>query len=255
MPQSTYTISKSSRRDVARLGQIAASAWDKDKNTQVKLMGTKPGAFAEGMAMGIQHYTDSTSSIVIKATDDRDGKIVGFCAWGFRNVDLDASPAEDDDDNVEEEGPAASEKSKSAFDGQIVKDEMTIPGAERIKELEAMTGKHLNDFFEKRLRDGSKSIFVGMTAVDPGYKGVGVGSQLMSWGTEHADRLGASMWVHASEAGWPLFEKHGFKEVDRLTIDLDEWAVGPPPKDGAFGDSEKWGQYTFRYGGRQPASA
>ncbi|KAH6646683.1 acyl-CoA N-acyltransferase [Truncatella angustata] len=228
MPQSTYTISKSSRRDVARLGQIAASTWDKDKNTQVKLMGTKPGAFAEGMAMGIQHYTDSTSSVVIKATDDRDGKIVGFCAWGFRN---------------------------SAFDGQIVKDETTIPGAERIKELEAMTGKHLNDFFEKRLRDGSKSIFVGMTAVDPGYKGVGVGSQLMSWGTEHADRLGASMWVHASEAGWPLFEKHGFKEVDRLTIDLDEWAVGPPPKDGAFGDSEKWGQYTFRYGGRQPASA
>ncbi|KPM45586.1 hypothetical protein AK830_g924 [Neonectria ditissima] len=242
MSKPTFTISRASPRDVSRLGEIFVRAFDKDTHSQMKIMGQQPGEWAEGMTLGVRAWVESPRAVMLKATDARDGKIVGFVAWGFRGVELDASPAE----GAEEAEPAVE-------DGDEGQTEEAIPGSERIKELETMTSQHLYDFMNRIAPEGSKCINIGGVAVDPAYEGQGIGSQLIRWGTKQADRLGAFSWVHASEAGWPLFEKHGYKEVERLTVDLDEWAVGPPPKDGVFGDREKWGEYAFRYMVRQPA--
>ncbi|KAK7419218.1 hypothetical protein QQZ08_010930 [Neonectria magnoliae] len=245
MTKSTFTVSRASLRDVPRLGEIFTHAFDKDTHSQLKIMGQKSGAFPEGMTVCTRAWVESPGAVMLKATDDRDGKIAGFVAWGFRGIQLDASPAE----HADEVEALVTDEGKNATDTE--KDE-PIPGAERIKELEAMTTKHLYDFMDRTMPDGSKCINIGGIAVDPNYEGQGVGSQLIQWGIEQADRLGAFSWVHASEAGWPLFQKHGYEEIDRLTVDLDEWAVGPPPKDGVFGDREKWGEYAFRYMVRQP---
>ncbi|KAF7545216.1 hypothetical protein G7Z17_g9353 [Cylindrodendrum hubeiense] len=252
MSKPTFTISRASLRDVPRIGEISTRAFDNDTHSQMKIMGQKPGSFAEGMAMGARSWIESPRAVLLKATDDRDGTIVGSMAWGFRGIELDASQGDD------EEGTEQVEETDGDDDG---KDEGTtekyepIPGAERINELEAMTSKHLHDFMHRIMPEGSKCIFMGGITVDPKYHGQGIGSQLIRWGTEHADRQGAFSWVHSSEAGWPVFQKHGFKEVERLTFDMDMWAVGPPPKDGVFGDREKWGEYTFRYMVRQPVGA
>ncbi|ETS86910.1 hypothetical protein PFICI_00738 [Pestalotiopsis fici W106-1] len=246
----TFTISRASPGDVPRIGEISTRAFDKDTNSQMKIMGQRPGAFAQGMVAGARSWLESPRAVLIKATDDRDGTIVGSCAWGFRGVELDPSPgAETDKDVLSGRRENGDDDSTAASAGE---DQTEPPGAEKIKALEGMTSKHLFDFMGKRMPEGSKCIFIGGISVDPRYEGLGVGSQLLRWGTEQADRLGAFSWVHSSEAGWVLFSKHGYEEVDRLTFDLDEWAVGPPPADGVFAGREKWGEYTFRYGLRQP---
>jgi GNAT superfamily N-acetyltransferase len=245
MSKPTFTISRASLRDVPRIGEISTRAFDRDTHSQMKIMGQRPGAFAEGMAMGARSWIESPRAVLIKATDDRDGTIVGSCAWGFRGVELDPSPGPEGG-----EGEPEQAKTEGGKGGEG--EEEPIPGADRIKELEAMTSKHLFDFMDRRMPEGSKCIFIGGISVDSRYEGQGIGSQLLRWGTEQADQLGAFSWVHSSEAGWPLFQKHGYEEAERLTFDLDEWAVGPPPKDGVFGDRQKWGTYTFRYGMRQP---
>jgi hypothetical protein len=45
----------------------------------------------------------------------------------------------------------------------------------------------------------------------------------LKWGTAEADRLGLVSYLEASEDGRPLYEKFGFKEVDRIDVDLSKW--------------------------------
>ncbi|KAK6204079.1 hypothetical protein LQW54_008433 [Pestalotiopsis sp. IQ-011] len=237
----SYTISRASLADVARIGLISTIAFDRDTHSQMKIMGQRPGAFAAGMAAGARSWIESPRAVLIKAVDDRDGTIVGSCAWGFRGVDMDASPGP---------GAAAADDEAAIKENQVGGEEPA--GAERVKELEATTSKHMFDFMGRVMPEGSKCMFIGGITVDPAHEGQGVGSLLLRWGAAHADRLGAFSWVHSSEAGWPLFRRHGYEEVDRLTFDLDEYAAGPPC--GVFAGREKWGEYTFRYGLRQPVT-
>ncbi|KAH7156575.1 hypothetical protein EDB81DRAFT_787427 [Dactylonectria macrodidyma] len=245
MSKPTFTVSRASIHDVPRIGEISTRAFDKDTHSQMKIMGQKPGAFAKGMVMGTRPWIETKRGVLLKATDDSDGTIVGSIAWGFRGIELDASQGDDRDGAKEESGNTEEDVS----DGEEAE---PISGEDRIKELEAMTSKHLSDFSDRIMPEGTKCMYIGGVSVDAKYEGLGIGSQLIRWGTEQADRHGVFCWVHSSEAGRHLFEKNGFKEADRLTINMDEWAVGPPPKNGVFRDREKWGEYTFRYMVRQP---
>ena len=49
---------------------------------------------------------------------------------------------------------------------------------------------------------------------------------LLEWGNAEADRLRIPGYVEASAAGKPLYEKHGYKEIKRLVVDLSAWG-GP----------------------------
>ncbi|KAI0125487.1 acyl-CoA N-acyltransferase [Xylariales sp. AK1849] len=253
MSKSTFTISRASLKDIPKLVKISSSTFEADSHSQMKSMGQKPGSFDAGMAEGIKSWIESPRAVVFKATDDRDGTIVGSVCWGFRGVELDTTPGPDD--GTAEQVQAVAEKDAKAGDYSTrgaTKEENLIPGAEKIQELETMTSDHLSDFMERIMPEGTKCIFVVSISVDPRFQGEGAGSQLIQWGTEQADRLNAIMWVHSSEAGWPMFAKNGFEEAERLTFDMDKWAVGPPPKDSLWGKKGKWGEYTFRYMVRQP---
>lgn len=58
---------------------------------------------------------------------------------------------------------------------------------------------------------------------DPDHQRRGAGSKCLEWGTAEADRLGLVSYLEASEEGRPLYEKFGFKEVDRIVVDLSKW--------------------------------
>jgi GNAT superfamily N-acetyltransferase len=53
-----------------------------------------------------------------------------------------------------------------------------------------------------------------MLGTHPDYHGRGMGSQLLKWGLEKADRDGLEAYLSASPAGRPLYEKNGFELVD-----------------------------------------
>lgn len=287
MPGPLCILSRATPADIPRLAAISARAFARDTNTQMKAQGQKPGAFEEGMAAGLRMWVDLPPSrcVVLKAIERRDdggsggGHIAGWVCWGTRGAELTlpSSPEPDgptllhepttaagtSEHGDEEEAELASEKRQ---DEEQVGAGPSEEAVSRIKQFEDMTSEHLAAFQKKIMPEGTRCMYIISAAVDPAAQGRGVGSRLVRWGTEQADRNGVFCWVHASEAGWKMFEGQGFVEVERLTVDLDAWAVGrktqkgklPLPSSGdeeeGKGIEESWGEYTFRYMVRKPGA-
>ncbi|KAF4976916.1 hypothetical protein FZEAL_6492 [Fusarium zealandicum] len=76
------------------------------------------------------------------------------------------------------------------------------------------------------IMDGKPYAYLKLMHTDPKHQRRGAASLLMDWGLREADRLGIPSFLEASAEGRPLYEKFGFREVKRLTIDLSVWG-GP----------------------------
>ena len=68
-----------------------------------------------------------------------------------------------------------------------------------------------------------------MLHTDPEFQGHGAGSALMEWGKLKADELGVPIYLESSDKGHRFYQKHGFKDVEVLDIDLSSFG-GPVHK-------------------------
>ncbi|KAL5337475.1 acyl-CoA N-acyltransferase [Aspergillus crustosus] len=59
--------------------------------------------------------------------------------------------------------------------------------------------------------------------VHPEFQGQGVGKALLQWGIDEAERLGFVVYLEATEAGRPLYERFGFEEVKVVEFDAAEF--------------------------------
>ncbi|KAI7972676.1 hypothetical protein EIK77_009139 [Talaromyces pinophilus] len=64
--------------------------------------------------------------------------------------------------------------------------------------------------------------------IDPSAQGLGIGSKMLDRGLEDAKNLGLTeAWLEASDAGYPLYKKYGWKDVEVMTVDFAKYgAVG-----------------------------
>ncbi|KKA19812.1 hypothetical protein T310_6204 [Rasamsonia emersonii CBS 393.64] len=71
---------------------------------------------------------------------------------------------------------------------------------------------------------GEKDVFILKELyVRPEFQRRGLGGILVEKGLREADELGLPAYTEATEKGFGLYLKHGFKEVDRVTVDLEPW--------------------------------
>ncbi|KAI1265912.1 acyl-CoA N-acyltransferase [Xylariaceae sp. FL1019] len=61
--------------------------------------------------------------------------------------------------------------------------------------------------------------------VDPKYERKGAGQQMISWGVEEAKKAGLPAFLEASQVGYPLYLRCGFREVDRISVDFNRWGL------------------------------
>jgi GNAT superfamily N-acetyltransferase len=64
-----------------------------------------------------------------------------------------------------------------------------------------------------------------IVATDPAYQGQGVGSQLIQYGGDRADDENVECYLEAAPDAVRLYEKFGFKEVDRTNTWIDNERV------------------------------
>ncbi|KID93157.1 Acyl-CoA N-acyltransferase [Metarhizium guizhouense ARSEF 977] len=69
-------------------------------------------------------------------------------------------------------------------------------------------------------------VYLKLLHTDPKHQRRGAGSLLLKWGTTEADRLGLPAYLESSEEGYALYERHGWREVGKLVVDLSKWG-GP----------------------------
>ncbi|KKY30081.1 putative n-acetyltransferase-like protein [Diaporthe ampelina] len=79
---------------------------------------------------------------------------------------------------------------------------------------------------------GDPCLHLGILATTPTRHGLGAGSALLKWGCELADRENKTAWLEASPAGYSLYRRFGFEDVEVQDLKLTElW--------GPVGDDEE----------------
>ncbi|OQU98400.1 hypothetical protein CLAIMM_04194 [Cladophialophora immunda] len=75
---------------------------------------------------------------------------------------------------------------------------------------------------------GTEKPYVYLAAVgtSPKYQKQGAASLLVQWGLERADDRGLPAYVESAPAALRLYEKHGFKEVCKLPLEMSPWKEG-----------------------------
>ncbi|KAH7386770.1 acyl-CoA N-acyltransferase [Phaeosphaeria sp. MPI-PUGE-AT-0046c] len=66
----------------------------------------------------------------------------------------------------------------------------------------------------------SPHLYLHMLHTDPAFQGRGAGGMLIKWGTRKADELGLRTYLEASPKGHPVYERHGFRDVEVFDFDL-----------------------------------
>lgn len=231
---SPFSLQSVTSDDIPALTSIFTAAFANDTNTQLKLVGKDPNSQADSMAMGIQqwlNYPDRVS--LLKAVETSTGMIMGWVGWARRGFE----------DQATLSVPKVEEESTKQPEPEPEPEEQNLDNAARLEDL---CTADMNRWISKVMPPGTKCRYLTSCLVHPSYQGRGVGSALMGWGTERADKEGVFCWVHSSDGGEVFYEKMGFEEVERFVVDLDEYAEGR--RDG----SGKWGEYVFMYMVRQP---
>ncbi|KAK2606036.1 hypothetical protein QQS21_003554 [Conoideocrella luteorostrata] len=90
---------------------------------------------------------------------------------------------------------------------------------ERLKAYRAATTKARKDIFARMY--GERQSSLRQLATLPEYWHRGVGTQLLHWGMERSREQGVPITLFAGPMGKNLYEKHGFKELEKVHVQVD----------------------------------
>ncbi|CRG90446.1 hypothetical protein PISL3812_07490 [Talaromyces islandicus] len=204
----TIRVSRASEDDALPLAQIEAVAFD-DPNTEEPsdVLGrvmfgppTESGQSFRAQEL-IQRMRTMPEVRLYKAVafdkekGEQDGKVVGFGGWRFYT---DPFPEQD----TWEDKPwefARNPQACNEFFGRLARAKTKYMGGKRFAWLEIL-------------------------AVHPDYQGLGVGKKLIQAGLDDAAELALDKaYLEATEAGYPLYKKFGWKDVDEVIVDLTKY--------------------------------
>ncbi|KAJ5729521.1 uncharacterized protein N7483_004029 [Penicillium malachiteum] len=199
-----YQIEYAAEQDAPELGLI--------NNDSFHARAILPAMFPESSqptlraykAVHVMKHLANPETHVLKATDPTSGAIVGYGRWHVPAV-LGVTP------NV----PGLSEQAQT-----YAKDPIAFAPEPMNREV--------NTAFRALLEEGRKrhtterDMMLDLLATLPSCQGRGVGTALLLWGTELADKLQARIYLESTPEGYPLYLKYGWKKIDEATLDLDQ---------------------------------
>jgi GNAT superfamily N-acetyltransferase len=240
----SITVQPASYDDIDTMARLSDYAFEQDRHTQMKELGKVPYSQYEVMCQCLPIWLSSERHVVLKALDNSTGDVVGWCGWGFRGFEKADVPRVDPGKQEEVDKRTSGSENVKTEEKQV-----NVESQDIIARLEAMTDADMKRWTDNQMPHGTRCMYLVSLSVGPDFQSRGVGSRLLRWGTEMADKAGVFIWVHSSEAAWKTYEKHGFEVVETLDVNLDDWAPAPPPNEG---DGAVWGHYVFRYMKRFP---
>ncbi|PGH09798.1 hypothetical protein GX51_00485 [Blastomyces parvus] len=77
----------------------------------------------------------------------------------------------------------------------------------------------------KKYLDEEKDYVLELIATSPGFERQGYASRLLKWGIEKADAENARIFLEATPAGLPLYERLGWRTVDVIRVKLADYGI------------------------------
>ncbi|KAL6234524.1 acyl-CoA N-acyltransferase [Aspergillus navahoensis] len=151
---------------------------------------------------------------VLAAVDEDTGALVGCARWLL--------PATGDQDQDRGKDKPAESASGAESELETESESTSLP-------LPEGTNRAVYDGFFETLKEKAKShlrdddIVLEFLATLPEYQGNGVGKALLRWGMEQADRQQRRIYLEATREGYPVYEKCGWRGVERIEIDYGRW--------------------------------
>ncbi|GAA82880.1 GNAT family acetyltransferase [Aspergillus luchuensis IFO 4308] len=140
---------------------------------------------------------------VVVAVDDDSGKVIGYSRWWFPK-DYDTSVVE-----LSSEGLDA----LTAHDnGKAYPEGLNMEAYQAFKDL-------LADLQRAYLEEDD----IKFLATLPEAQGNGVGTALLKWGIERADARNARVYLEATKDGYPLYWKHGWRDLQVAGLDFTKY--------------------------------
>ncbi|KAK0125252.1 hypothetical protein ONS96_009106 [Cadophora gregata f. sp. sojae] len=257
MPPSTktYKITPAPPSSIPTLAHISHAAFKTDTHTQLKEL-CKPSPKPQS---GTSSHAASMASALSSWKSSSKGKIVVLQAVQEESEDANEN-REDTDENRKAESEVEGEGEHVEEETEVAKPSPQILALETLTDnTMSFWASHFSTPYPSSKPPASSSappqppshlILIALT-IHPLHQGQGLGAILINWGTRIADRHGVFCWVSSSDGGYPVFEKAGFREVGRLAVDLNEFAIGVDGRRVPNPDSGKgkggWGIYTWRW--------
>ncbi|KAJ5618376.1 hypothetical protein N7528_007019 [Penicillium herquei] len=155
-------------------------------------------------AIHVMKHLVNPETHVLKATDPTSGAIVGYGRWHIPAV-LGVTP------NV----PGLSDQAQT-----YAKDPVAFAPEPMNREIYAAFRAMLEEGRKRHTTE--RDMMLDLLATLPSCQGRGVGTALLRWGIEVADRLQARIYLESTPEGYPLYLKYGWKKIDEATLDMEQ---------------------------------
>ncbi|PWY93424.1 acyl-CoA N-acyltransferase [Aspergillus sclerotioniger CBS 115572] len=143
---------------------------------------------------------------VLVATDTTTGKIIGYARWAF--------PASDKETSIVELSAEGKELFEKHDNGKAFPEDMR-------RDVYEAFWKMLKDKSEVLVQE--KDFVLEFLATLPEAQGKGVGTALLKWGIEQADKRNARVYLEATEDGYALYKKYGWEDLEVMEMDFEEF--------------------------------
>ncbi|EMC93956.1 hypothetical protein BAUCODRAFT_36425 [Baudoinia panamericana UAMH 10762] len=184
--------------DIDRLMEIQFSAFESDPYHDALFPGDHyaPSTRKAAGDRTIMEWRQDPSARFIKCTDRESGVILGYAKWNFYETER---PREEWAKSPEVDWYSGRKK-------EIAENFLGATAAMR-----------------QKLWGGDPHYLLNILCVHKDHHRRGAGTMLVQWGVVRAERLGLRSCLEASPAGYPLYLRLGFRQVDTVVVKAADW--------------------------------
>ncbi|KAL1978121.1 hypothetical protein VTN31DRAFT_980 [Thermomyces dupontii] len=150
-----------------------------------------------------------------KAIDSETAEVAGCACWSIYEDDQELTQPIDEQvkGRIPSGVPEVRVDAMAAFWTLLLRKKREVLGLPRPEPGQGVDGV-------TKLR---KRVELDLLIVHPKYQGRGIGKMLLQWGFEYAERAKLPIYIEATEAGRPVYEKAGLKVVDEDLFDSTQY--------------------------------
>ena len=222
----SFELAPAERKDIPRLSHIHVVACLSDN--AFGLYFKTPAEFEKQVIKMLEGQVGESTWQHVKAVDKKTGVLAAWASWTI--------PASV---QIRKRDEKAMAKIVDSHLG-LGKGEFDFPPG-----LPSYVQEDTDRWLEKWTR-GRRHIQCKALFTEPTFQRRGMGTALVNYGNQMADKEKLPIFLQGSPFGYPIYEKHGFHTVQHLDVDLREWPKKKKKNDRGYGN------YRFRYMLRLP---